>query len=243
MKTNRLDFLHFPFTLGLILLFGSVFLLSCKKEETKTDAPKDVWDIDKDGIPKIAGNNYIDLSKIARISKFRSSAGHDYSDFNEHCRSMKHYFEPLASVDWSTVRIYSPVTGTITRFEPEWAGAKIEIESSAYPAFRFSIFHVQCPVPFNVGDAVTAGQELGTHIGSQTYSDISVIVNDPTKQGRMVSWFEVMTDAVFAQYSARGVSDRGNLLITKSLRDQNPLTCTGDVFSPGDPLDAWVVLQ
>lgn len=177
----------------LFLLIVVIFIANCKKNDDDNHQPNDIWDIDKNGIPKFVENNYIDLSKIYRISKYRSSVGHDYSDAYEHCRSMKHYFEPLGTTDWSTIKIYSPITGTITRVEQEWAGTKLEIESDAYPAFRFSIFHVNLFSDRKINDKVIAGELLGTHIGNQTMSDISVIVNDPTRQGSMVSYFDVIT--------------------------------------------------
>lgn len=225
-----------------------IFILSattggCSKKDKNDDQPSGTWDIDKQGIPKFVSINYIEPDKIYRISKFRSSAGHDYSDAYEHCRSMKHYFEPRGDIDWSTVKIFAPVTGTITRVEQEWAGTKIEIESETYPAFRFSVFHVNLSVQRNVGDKITAGQQLGTHIGSQTLSDISVIVNDPLKQGRMVSYFEVMTETLFQTYMNRGISSREDLIISKETRDANPLTCSGDTFTSADPLEIWVVLN
>jgi hypothetical protein len=228
----------------MLLLFSlTVIVIYCSKDNNEEQKPSDIWDIDKDGIPKFVGINYIELSKIYRISKFRSSFGHDYSDAFEHCRNMKHYFEPRGDVDWTTVKIYSPVTGEITRVDVEWAGTKLEIASADYPAFRFSIFHINTNKLYNLGDKVTAGEQLGTHIGSQTMSDISVIVNDPTKQGRMVSYFEVIADTIFNKYISRGVSNRENMIIPKATRDANPLSCTGDTFTGTDVLESWVVLN
>lgn len=223
----------------LIFLF---WVTGCSKKDYKP-VPNYIWDIDKDGIPVFVKTNYIELARISRISKYRSSVGHDYSDASEQCRSLKHYFEPKSSVDWATVRIYSPVKGTITRAEQEWAGIKLEIESEQYPAFRFSIFHINTSKQYNVNDKVAEGEFLGTHIGSQTYSDISVIVNDPTKQGRMVSFFDVMTDALFTEYSDYGISSRSDAIIPKAVRDANPLTCTGDTFTSSDALENWVYLR
>jgi len=228
----------------LLILLPFIFrLTACHKDSENQPGNSDIWDIDKDGIPKFVGTNYIELDKIYRISKFRSSVGHDYSDFTEHCRSMKHYFEPKSTVDWTTVKIYSPVSGKITRVEQEWAGTKIEIASHEYPAFRFSIFHINTSKQYNLDDQVTAGELLGTHIGSQTMSDISVIVNDPTRQGRMVSYFDVITDQVFTLYQSKGVGSRADMIISKTLRDANPLTCSGDTFISSDTLENWVVLK
>jgi hypothetical protein len=74
-------------------------------------------------------------------------------------------------------------------------------------------------------------------------SDISVIVNDPTRQGRMVSWFDVITDAVFALYQSRGVANRTDLIISKSVRDANPLSCSGGTFISSVTLENWAFLK
>ena len=230
--------------LMLLLIFFLISTSGCSKKSTNTEQPAgDIWDIDKSGIPKFVATNYIELDKIYRISKFRSSIGHDYSDAFEHCCSMKHYFEPRNDVDWTTIKIYSPVTGTITRVDQEWAGTKIEIASDEYPSFRFSIFHINTSLQHTIGEKLISGELLGTHIGSQTMSDISVIVNDPTKQGRMVPYFEVITDAVFNLYTNRGVNSRDDMIIQKASRDASPLICSGDTFTSTDTLENWVVLK
>lgn len=238
---NYFNILHQVFILFIFSL--TLTILACKEDEENPVTSQDIWDIDQNGVPRFVDNNYIELSKIYRISKFRSSVGHDYSDAFEHCRSMKHYFEPRSDVDWSTVKIYSPVKGTITRVEQEWAGTKIEIAADAYPAFRFSIFHVNVAGTRNVGDKVALGEQLGVHIGSRTMSDISVIVNDPTRQGRMISYFDVITDTVFSEYVNRGVMSRDAMIISKTSRDEHPLTCSGDTFTSVDSLETWVSLN
>jgi hypothetical protein len=227
----------------LLIFILLVYITSCFKKKNDTNLPSDIWDIDKNGIPEFVKTNYIELAKIYRISKYRSSVGHDYSDTYEHCRSLKHYFEPKSDIDWTTVKIYSPVKGIITRAEQEWSGTKLEIASDEYPAFRFSIFHINTAKQYSINDKVTEGELLGTHIGSQTYSDISVIVNDPLKLGRMVSFFNVMTDELFVEYSNHGISSRDDLIISKSARDANPLTCDGDTFTSQDVLESWVYLN
>jgi hypothetical protein len=228
--------------LGMLSMLLSLPMLitNCSKDD-ESPPPDYIWDIDTQGIPKFVTENYIELEKVYRISKFRSSVGHDYSDAYESCRSMKHYFEPFADADWTSVKIYSPISGKLTRVEQEWTGTKLEIESTQYKAFRFQIFHINLNQAYQVGDMVTAGQLLGTHIGTDTYSDISVIVNDPTKQGRFVSYFYVITDNVFQQYVTRGAASREDFIISKTLRDANPLDCNN--FGIDDPLEKWFVLD
>lgn len=74
-------------------------------------------------------------------------------------------------------------------------------------------------------------------------SDVSVMVNDPTRQGRMVSYVQLLSDQVFASYMARGLSSRDDAVIPRAERDANPLTCQGETFVGTDPLEPWVVLQ
>lgn len=224
-----------------IIFFGFFWQSACKKKNNNSN-PEDVWDITTQGIPRFAGH-YLELNKISKISRFRSSAGHDYSDFTEQCRSMKHYFYPKDTINWQNVQIFSPFSGNVTRFEQEWAGFKIEIQSDEYPAFRMMLFHVAPLREYFIGDKLTQGQHLGYHIGFETWSDISVFVNDPTKQGRLVSYIETLTDPAFQDYQSHGISARSDLIISKTLRDLNPLQCNGDAFLPGDTLSVWVQLQ
>lgn len=94
MKTTSLKFL----IAACVLLF---IVGTCKKkdDDDPNQQTKDFWDLDKYPPPRFVSKNYIELGKIHRISKYRSSVGHDYSDYKESCRSLKHYFEPLESID------------------------------------------------------------------------------------------------------------------------------------------------
>ena len=74
----------FIFAWILLILVGLAFALTAC----------DTYDVDKNGVPQFMEADYIDLSRITQISKFRSAAGHDFSDSFESCRSMKHYFWP-----------------------------------------------------------------------------------------------------------------------------------------------------
>lgn len=200
------------------------------------------YDFEANGIPKFAVANYIELSKIAKISKFRSSEGHDYSDNFEQCRSMKHYYQPYFNINWGDVKIYAPVTGTIEKIDQEWAGKQVHIIPDNYPDFKIIMFHVNLNGTFVAGSKVTAGQQLGTHISSATSSDITVSVNT-TKGFKLISWFEVMTDQLFDEYKSRGVATRSNAIISKTERDLNPLSCSGEAFTNKGTIENWVNLN
>jgi len=196
-------------------------------------------------LPQFVTVNYIDLTKIAAISRFRSGAGHDYSDDFEKRRSMKHYFTPKANVVWSEVQIVSPVDGTVCGMTPEGlphSGIQLCINSSRFPAFHFVIFHVNPVENLKVGAAVTAGQPLGHHIGSVTTSDIAVRVNTPAGS-RLVSYFALMTDELFQTYQRRGIANRDALIITREARDADPLACVGGKFESGGNIPNRVQLH
>lgn len=189
--------------------------------------------------------NYIDLDKIGRISLFRSGEGHDYSDDFESCRTMKHYYRPKSGVNAAEIDINSPVDGKIRYIMTEQSassGQQICIESTEYPAFQFIIFHVALDPILKVGDTVAAGQLVGAHIGAATWSDIAV--RQHTSEGdRLVSYFDVMSDSLFAGYQARGVDSRDEAIISQEDRDASPLTCSGEQYANAGVLDNWLILD
>jgi len=206
-------------------------------------------DVSTKGVPKFVANNYIDLTQtsngsplINAISMFRSSEGHSYADGLETCRSMKHYFK---NPDAAT-KIYAPVTGTVTKVAAESAtgagGTQIWITSEAYPAFTFKLFHVNPGKTYTAGNKVSAGEQLGTHIGTSTWSDIAVMaITSPViskTSVRNVSYFETLTDSAFLPFKNRGIATPQALIHSQAVRDANPLTCDGETFTNAgsDPL-------
>lgn len=226
---------------AFLCLFISVLVVSCSKKSTSS-SNNDTYNVDANGIPKFASVDYIELEKIYRISRFRSSIGHSYWDDFESCRSLKHYFEPRSEVDWSSIKIFSPVKGTVSKIFEEWAGTQVQIKSTQYPAFYFIIFHIKLANPLKVGDMIELGQPLGTHIGSQTMSDIAVGVNTPGGW-KLVSYFNVMTDSVFQRYQLWGVSSRDTMIISKQARDADTLTCDGEIFTNSGHIENWITLR
>lgn len=201
----------------------------------------DKYDVDTNSIPKFVETDFIPLPTITRISKFRSGAGHDYSDDFESCRSMKHYFVPKDDIDWTTITISSPVTGTVSGIWQEWAGSQVWIVSTEQPAFEFRIFHVNPTVTLNIGDSSVEGQQIGTHASTETVSDIAVSVSTP-KGKKLVSYFDVMTDLLFVSYQSRGLTTRDDVIISQAERDADPLTCNGEEFENSGNLENWVTL-
>ena len=204
--------------------------------------PDSVWDVDARGVPPLIEADYIDLSGVSTISRFRSSIGHDYSDAFEACRSMKHYFVPRDAATAATIGITAPVSGRVVRLLDEWAGTQIHLRPDSFPAFTVIMFHVRPSRPLAVGDAVHAGAAIGTHVGSQTFSDIAIAVNTPAGF-RLVSWVHALADSVWMRYQARGLTSRDELVISRAQRDDDPLACDGQAFVDRGSIPDWITLR
>lgn len=70
-------------------------------------------------LPRFITASHIDVADVEYVSRFRSAAGHDFSDSFEGPSSMKHYYRPLNYHDVRfTQPIYSPVDGVILYLSP-----------------------------------------------------------------------------------------------------------------------------
>ncbi len=221
---------------------ATVTATSAGHSASATVTVEDVYDLAALGVPKIVTHDYIELAKIARVSRFRSGVGHDYSDDVERCRSMKHYFMPRSGTDWGEVAISSPFAGTIGEIQTETTfGQQVRITSSSSPAVTAILFHVNLDAGVSAGATLAAGQRIGRHIGSQTMSDIALRVRVPGGF-RFVSYFDAMDDGVRADYAARGVATREAAIISAAERDASPLSCVGETFQSAGSLPNWLEL-
>lgn len=217
--------------LTIALLFTAIIFTACAgggggQNESNNSEYTQAYDFEKLGMPVIIENHYIDYSKLLYISKFRSAWGHDYSDSFEHCRSMKHYFQMPNTVEG--LSIYSPVTGVIVaKFDEQTAGAQYWIRPTSAQYATVKIFHINGAL--NIGDSINAGQSIGTHATSSTASDICIELNTTTGK-KLVSYFDVMPDNLFANMASFGITNRSQLIITKEQRDADPLSCSGESF-------------
>ncbi len=207
---------------------------------------------------RFVDQDFTNLAAVAEISLFRSSEGHDYSDACEECRSMKHYYVPKpAFLGNALIEIRAPVDGTIIEVMDSRHGAsppgenkQVRIRSSLHPEYTFVLFHVDLLDSASVvGTVVSAGEQIGwarmwyPDLDSFSHDyDIAVWYFTPYHM-RYVSFFDVMTDALFATYQARGVSSRGDLILDEAARDGDPLTCAGESITNRGALPAWVVLS
>lgn len=204
--------------------------------------------IDENNLPQFIQADFIDLDKIYSISKFRSGSGHDFNDGSETCRSMKHYFNvqitaegekersenngiPKPPMAGKAVDIFSPVNGEIVSIKEEQSpiGKQIYIKPDKAKNFTIRLFHIYLLPGFEKGSIVKAGQKIG-EIGIYQNTDIA-IEEGPKFSNKLVSYFQVMPDEIFAKYQARGAKSREDFIITKEERDADPLQCNGEWFA------------
>jgi hypothetical protein len=200
-------------------------------------------------LPKFITHDFIDLSRVGSISKFRSGEGHDFSSSGESCRSMKHYFNPPITAESEQYRqahnglppapdgqtdidIFSPVAGTITAIREEQTpiGKQVYIKPDDAKSFTLRFFHIYLASGIEKGSRLAAGQKIGV-IGAGQSTDIAVERGGLPWNKGYVSYFSVMSDQVFATYQTLGVASRDALIITKEQRDAQPFTCNGEEFS------------
>jgi len=193
-------------------------------------------------VPRFIDTLHIELDKIGQISTFRSAAGHDFNDTFELCRNMKHYFVPESGVDGGSIRIVSPVSGTIIDTKEESFGWRVQISTDEQPDVHVVLFHVDLAAPLERDDPVSEGQVLGTHWSGETNSDVAVGVLIPGGW-RLISYFDVITDDLFSQYQARGIVERDQMVISEDERDADALCCVGDQFATSSQLTDWILLD
>ncbi len=189
--------------------------------------------------PKFIQADFIDLSKIYSISKYRSGAGHDFSGNGETCRSMKHYYSPQYTGEGSKdanglppkpdgktdISIFSPVDGTIVEVSEEHTpiGKQVTIVPSSASGYQIRLFHIYLDNTHNAGTKVKAGEKIAV-IGGQQGTDIAVQAGGILSQ-KFISYFDVMPDSLFSNYTARGATSRADFILTKEYRDAHPLKC------------------
>lgn len=242
----------------LILLLITLFFVSLKINESYPP-------------PKIMAN-FVDLKKVAEISKYRSCVGHTTvpQDGREMKRNMKHYIKIYPELrKEETVEIYAPYDGFISMIRADMAD-KLEGEIWIAPdrgplvmlppfnLWMFSFEHVQPKKGLKIGSKVRAGELVGyasflvTERQDPTFDAIygtmgammgKRLDNWNSPFGNLDSIFDHMSDAVLAQYQKRGII-KDNIIVSREERDQNPCVYrdNGPYFVDGSS-DNWVKLK
>lgn len=206
--------------------------------------------------PKVVKAHFMPLETVDSISKFRSGAGHDFSDNTSPCSSMKHYFQPPTDEEYqkthslppppdgtTDIPIVSPVDGTIRGIEGENIdfGNQIYINVEGQPGLIIRLFHIFPDKSVKRGLKVKAGDRLGV-IGGHQGTDISVQAGfGPTT--RFLSYFDVLPDSLFADYAKYGITARNQLQFSAEYRAAHPLSCQGEQFTTHGTLESGDFIQ
>ncbi|MCK4814712.1 hypothetical protein KA005_02990 [bacterium] len=208
----------------------------------------ETYDIEAFGIPLFISVDCIELSKMEKVSKFRSGHGFDYSDDFETCRSMKHSFALKPGENPAACQIFAPFNGTVIGTLEDWEGTTfwkgttIGLQPDSFKAFWVLIYHVNLDSSFQVGDHVNAGQILGKPKKEDGGTTIAVWVHTPNGD-KLLSYFQVISDNLFVLYQQRGLYSREAAIISKEERDANPLTCQGEEIIDKGTLAHWFFLN
>ena len=88
------------------------------------------------------------------------------------------------------------------------------------------------------------GEKVGSAVGKDEAVCVDIAVERHLRDGfQHVSFFELLSDAAFAELTARGVPSREALQISAAERDADPLTCDGEAFASPGTLENWVDLD
>ena len=177
--------------------------------------------------PKFIVHDITNLDMIQKISKFRSTEGHDYSDSFEIERSMKQHYCPFPKYIGyiNKVPIYSPVYGEIVRIEKELtpnSGFQVRIRVKDHKDFIVILFHVNIFKNITAGLKVYPGQMIGyVHLLYPCF-DVAILRILYNNKIKYYSIFEVMDDKVFEKYKAKGIFSRDIMVKSRKEADYSP---------------------
>lgn len=254
-QVSRFRWLKWAILIVVMAAVISLLLLFSGQKQIGPFSSNGSLNNDSGSLPQFIQADFIDLDKIAYISKFRSGSGHDFSGNGEKCRSMKHYFNtqdtrekmdafsqnnglPPAPDGNGDIPIYSPVDGKIVSVKKEQMpiGVQVYIRPNSNSEFTIRLFHIYLSSVIKKGSAVKAGQKIGV-ISKNQNTDIAISKGSPFGQN-FISYFDVMPDSIFKGYQDRGVKSRSDFIISKKERDAKPLACNGEQFAENNDQEA-----
>jgi hypothetical protein len=184
---------------------------------------------------RILTDNVVDPLNVAKITRFRSCCGHDYSGGGESDRSMKHYLyaKPEFVGSDSSLPVLSPCDGEIVSMEREQtvaSGYQIRIVPRARPDVHVVLFHVN---PSRGPGAVRSGERIG-HADLRTGLAFDVTMES---LGALHPYFDWLDDDAFAPWQARGLASRESAVVSREQRDADPcrdfegMQCAADTIT------------
>lgn len=194
--------------------------------------------------PTFIEHDWIELDKIANISKYDSAIGHGYPlPWDE--TSKKHYFRPFDCYGDSNqeVKVFAPCDAIITLImdeshkleNGEVRGKQVHLVSIDHPSIGFIMFHINTEkTNLRLYQRVEAGEELGfCDMRDECDTDIAVM------RGLFyISWFDILGDDLKEKYEDRGIDFDG----VKKSQDEIQETKEDDYGFDNEDPDDWINL-
>ncbi len=228
---------------GLLLVGGEVV-----KRQGHTGRQTDSSDSSES--PTITAN-FVDLDKIAAITKFRSCQGHIVvpQDGTETRSNMKHYFylKKAYTTTPKQVELYAPFDGFVSDIfagdkdfsdrNPNSRDVSISKKKgfTSRGSWNMTILHIEPRDGLEEGNAVKAGELLGYvalekippyYAFDVVYAKTGIIPkkvdNWTSPYAALDSVFNHMTDSAIAAYSVFGADSAEDFVIAKATRDAAP---------------------
>lgn len=228
-----------------------IFLIGGEVYKRQTNSQTTTNGTSKDNAPTVTAN-FVDLDKIAAITKFRSCQGHVVipQDGTETRSNMKHYFyiKKEFTDTQGVVPLYAPFDGYITDiFAEEGEGFSDRVAESRDVSFTekkgffsrsswmLTILHIIPVDSLKKGDTVKAGQLVG-HVALEkippyysfdvTYSKMGTFPKKVdgwnSPYAALESVFDHMDSSVLAQFQRFGTTTPESFVVSKSARDASP---------------------
>lgn len=192
--------------------------------------------------PEFVENDWIELNKIANISKYRSTIGHKYESADT---SNKHYFKPYSCFAGTNdnVSVFAPVDASVALIKRESNGkdllhiVTVDLKSNKHP-ITFVIFHLNIEASnLEVGQTLQAGQFLG-YCDFVNHDSTDIAILRTPFFGKTYSWFQLLTPDLMATYENRGVTREKAIKTDAQVAESE---ANGYSFSNSDPND-WITL-
>ncbi|MCR4277572.1 MAG: hypothetical protein NUV80_05470 [Candidatus Berkelbacteria bacterium] len=228
-----------------------LFLIGGEVYKRQTNSKTNSSSTEKDEAPTVT-TNFVDVDKIAAITKFRSCQGHIVvpQDGSETRSNMKHYFylkKEFTSAQ-GMVPLYAPFDGYVFDiFSEEGEGFSDRVAESRDVSFSkekgflsrsgwmLTILHIIPTSSLKKGDAVKAGQLVG-HVALEkippyysfdvTYSKMGTFPKKVdgwnSPYAALDSVFNHMDSAILARFQLFGITTPESFIISKSIRDASP---------------------
>lgn len=237
--------------LGIIVFVIILFLIGGEVYKRQTNSQTDANSIEKDKAPTVMVN-FVDLDKVAAITKFRSCQGHIVVPQNgtEARSNMKHYFyikKEFTSAQ-GMVPLYAPFDGYVVDiFSEEGEGFSDRVAESRDVSFSkekgffsrsnwmLTILHIIPTGSLKKGDAVKAGQLVGQvalekippyYSFDVTYSKMGTFPKKidgwSSPYVALESVFNHMDASVLEQFQRFGTTTSDSFGISKAIRDASP---------------------